>query len=40
MDRVTANLLRRSTKRPTVNSPARPHGGFRDKATQLHFNAP
>jgi hypothetical protein len=38
-DLDTNELLRRGAKRLSMNSPARPRGGFHDKATQLHFNA-
>jgi hypothetical protein len=33
-------LLRGGTKRPGVNSHARPCGGSHDQVAQLHFNAP
>jgi hypothetical protein len=38
MDWVTAKLLGESTRRPGVNSPARPRGCLYDNAMPLLFN--
>jgi hypothetical protein len=39
-EQVTDELLGRGAKRPSVNSPTQPRGGFHNKAAQLHLNAP
>jgi hypothetical protein len=39
IDWVAPRLLGESTRRPEMNSPARPRGGFYDNIMRLHFNA-